>query len=171
MLIVVSGLPAVGKSTTAKEMARRFNARFLDSEVIKRVYMKRKEFFGPAKRMYSDRDRLLSYSIMFKKARGFLESGRNVVIEGTFYKKSLRDEARKMAKDFGTGFYLIEVTCPEDVIRKRLEKRMKLGRNKGVVDFDMFTMVAENFEPIRERHIIIDSTLDLNEQLDGLKIK
>lgn len=170
MLIVVSGLPAVGKSATVKELSKKYSASILDSEAIRKTYLKKKEFYGPATQMYSDSDRAFSYMMMFKAAKRLIDSGKNVVIEGTFFKKSLRDNAKKLAEDSNVKFYFIEVICPEEIIKKRLEKRKKLKRNKGVVDFEMFKQIAKNFEPITEERIVINTNVDVWKQLDKLKI-
>jgi predicted kinase len=149
MLVLVCGLPGTGKSTVAKELAKSINGKLLRTDII------RKEVFKKPK--YTEREKQNVYELLFSRAEQLLSKNISCVLDGTFYKKSLREKAHDVAKKTGAKFEIIECICPEKVIHKRMKKRTKTS-DASDADFRIYEKMKNEYEPIEEKHIVIDTS-------------
>ncbi len=158
MLIIVAGLPATGKSTLAKRLAKKLNAVVLNTDVI------RKEIFPKPK--YTEEEKRIVYDVLFLLTKYLLMNGINVILDGTFYKRSIRHKAYDIAKKLGKTFIVIECICNEDVVRERLKKRRK-EKSISDADYNVYKKIKSQFEKIERPHIIVDTTnnIDLDDIL------
>jgi len=88
MLILVCGLPATGKSNLARNLARKLKAQVLNTDVVRKDLIK--------KPTYTDDEKELVYKVTFLIARYLILNRRNVVIDGTFYKKGFVNGCEKL---------------------------------------------------------------------------
>lgn len=158
MLVLVCGLPATGKSNLARSLTRKMKAQILNTDIV------RKELFE--KPAYSDEEKELVYDVTFLIARYLLTNRRNVIIDGTFYKKRLRDRMREIARDVGTRFKIVECICPEDVIRKRMVRRAERKVTLSDADLEVYEKIKAEFEPIEEDHIVVHTDHYYKENLE-----
>src|SRR6185437_3895614 len=80
-LIIVTGLPATGKSTLARELARRLRVPLIGKDMIKEPLL---DMLGAGD---SERSRLLStasFAVLFELARELLARGLSLIVEGNF---------------------------------------------------------------------------------------
>ncbi|MCK5333755.1 MAG: AAA family ATPase, partial [Candidatus Aenigmarchaeota archaeon] len=77
MLILFSGLPATGKTTLARRVAKKTGAIILRTDVI------RKELFALPK--YTEEEKEQVYGEMFLRAEKFLVKGQTVILDANFY--------------------------------------------------------------------------------------
>lgn len=144
-LTIICGLPGTGKSTQAKKIAAKTNAILLRTDTI------RKEL-GRSK--YSVRDRQAVYREMFLRAGKLLGQAKNIVLDATFSKRENREAAKKLAKDCGATFQLLEIICPEKIIKERMKRR---AGGESEARFREYLKYKKVFEPIEEKHIIINT--------------
>ncbi|MFQ5800562.1 MAG: AAA family ATPase [Candidatus Hydrothermarchaeales archaeon] len=165
MLILICGLPATGKSTVARKLARSIGAEVLRTDIVRRELIK-----SPA---YTEEEKGLIYNAVFLIADYLIKNDVNVIIDGTFYRDPLRKQAKKIAKRRGKRFFLIEARCPEGIVLSRLAKRKKNLRSPSDADLDVYYKIKNLFEPITEEHIIINTDWNLKEAIQGVlkKIK
>ncbi len=79
------------------------------------------------------------------------------VIDGTFYKESLRIKVKRIADKFNAVFLLIMITCPEDLIKERFQIREKReARTLSDADYDIYLQLKQRFQPTKLSHIDID---------------
>jgi predicted kinase len=147
ILIIVSGLIGTGKTTTARELAAKFGAVHLLSDVI------RKEMFS--KRTYSREETDLVYAELFRRAEAVLKNG-NVVLDATFLFKKYREAAKRLAEKIGADFLMIETRCPEEIVKKRLAARIN---DASEAKFFHYLEQKNEFEPIEEPHLIVRTHL------------
>ena len=112
MLILVCGLPGTGKTTVAEKIADKTKAYVFNTDAI------RKEMFK--KPAYTDKEKKMVYDLLLEMSEKFLGVAKNVVLDGTFYKKELRDRVRDIAKRTGSAFHVVEVVCDETEVRERM---------------------------------------------------
>jgi len=155
MLVLVCGLPATGKSTVARRLARSLGAELLRTDVV------RKELIGRPR--YTEEEKELVYRALFLIAERLLKNDVNVILDGTFYKRSLRDEARRIAEKQGKRFFLIETTCPEEVVAKRLARRSRSVKSASDADLEVYRKLKAVFERIEEEHIVIETGWNMKE--------
>ena len=113
MQIIVAGLPGTGKTTISKQVAKELNAEILRTDEIR----KNNEF--------SEKEKKTVYEKMLSIAEKELKKNKNIILDATFYKKKFRSKAKKIAERNKTENYLIEVTCSEKALKKRINKRFK----------------------------------------------
>lgn len=158
MLIIVCGLQGAGKTTVAKEVAEKLKAVLLRTDIIRKSLIKEPK--------YTVAEMQKIYKEMFIRARKMLQDDKNVVLDATFTKKENRMEAKKIAEETNVDFQIIEVVCSEKVIKKRIEQR---SGDDSEANFEVYLKYKNLFEPITEKHIVIDNSgtlRDLDEQLN-----
>jgi len=147
MLIMVCGLPGTGKSFISKELAKRLDAEYLNSDSMRMKIL--------SKRTYSEEEKAKIYSMMAEEAGRFLKEGKNVIVDATFYLRKHRQMMRKVAGKEGSSFFAIECTLAEDKIKQRLEKR-KTEKSESEADYEVYLKVKEIFEPLEQEHLAVD---------------
>lgn len=156
-LILVCGLPGTGKTTIAKYIADKTGSFVFNTDTV------RKELFDKPK--YTEKEKELIYNLLFEMAEKFLRSAKNVVLDGTFYKKELRARVRKMAESMKSDFHLVEVVCNERILKERMGKRKK-EKTPSDADFGIYRKIRKEYEPIREKHFVIDAGKEWEKDID-----
>jgi hypothetical protein len=158
MLILVCGLPATGKSTLARNLSRRLKGVLLRTDVI------RKEIFPEPQ--YTAEEKRLVYEVLALIAWYLLKAGQTVIIDGTFYKKELRDRIYKLANRSGRPLRVIECVCSEEVIRQRMKRRVRKRNLPTDADYSVYQKIKREFEPIERDHIVVDTSKPIREGVD-----
>jgi len=156
MLVIVCGLPGTGKTTLAREVAKNIPAVHISSDAIRMMLL--------SKRTYSEKEKEGVYEVMFNKAEELLTAGRSVVLDATFYKKSLREKARAIAEKTKSKFFLVECTTPEGLLRERMVARKK-SESESEADFEVYKKIKKIFEPIKDKHLIVDTSQPIGRQV------
>jgi predicted kinase len=157
MLILICGLPATGKSTVARKLAKALGAEVLRTDIIRRELM--------AEPTYSEDEKAMIYSAVFLIADYLVKHDVNVIIDGTFYRESYRKIPKKIAGKRGKRFFLIETRCPEDIVLRRLEKRKRNLRSPSDADVNVYHKIKGLFEEIKEDHFVVDTGWNINKAL------
>ena len=175
-LWVVCGMPASGKTTIAKELAKTLGVKVFRSDVI------RKELFAlkPYERMdvpfeegiYSKGASSLTYGKLLLLGQEEIERGYSVILDATYGSRHERSEVLRLAKDMDTNLMFVECTCPEAVLKKRLVRR---DATASVSDARLrhFEQIKARFEPLSEvrdekMYIGVDTERPLEESLEHI---
>lgn len=117
LLIVFSGLPGVGKSTLAREIALRRNAVWLRVDTAEAAMLK-------AGLVRSDETGLAAYDIVRDVAAVQLGLGRNVIVDAVNGVEEAREMWRSLAKECGATSFVVEVICSNrEEHRRRVKSR------------------------------------------------
>ncbi len=139
------GLPGVGKTTLAGELAIMLGATVLSTDKI------RKELIP--KPTYSRRERGMIYDVLLLLAKYLHESGADCILDATFNKKRSRDEVKKVLRLSEKEIITIECVCPEETVLARLKQRRG---DYSDADFKVYKRMQKIFEPIDVPHIRVD---------------
>ena len=151
MVIIVLGLPGSGKSFFASRLAEKLNAVYVNTD--------EQRFKLFEHRTYSDSEKLAVYDHMLNLMKQAIAENKIIVLDGTFYKVSLREKFEEAAERGGESITYIEVTAPEDLIKERLRK----PRSTSEADYEVYLKVKSSAEPLDKEHLILvssDSNLD-----------
>lgn len=160
MLVILGGLPGSGKTTIARELAKRLGAVYLRIDTIEQamfLWLDLPEDIGPA-----------GYIIAYKVAIDNLRI-RNIVIADSVNPIEItRKDWRDVATQAGTKYLEVEITCSDKTQhRHRVESREadipghKLPTWQAVVDRD--------YEPWSSANLILDSSaLSVDESVDKI---
>jgi predicted kinase len=159
MLIVLHGLPGVGKSTLAEKIAEMTGGMVLGSNYIRR------QIFGcdayacanVPLMPFTDQEIILSYRTILYCAKLVLSCGKTVIMDATFQKKIYVEMAKEIAQKANTPFFLIKVVCDENVCKERMDKREKERKSDSIVGYAHHVEVKEK---IFEEYDPVDFTFD-----------
>ena len=152
MLIIFSGLPATGKTTIAREVAKKTGAVIIRTDVI------RKELFAVPK--YTEEEKEQVYNEMFLRAEKVLTKGQTVILDANFYLQSLRNRARDVARKFEKKFFIVECMLDEKKVLERMNARSSGSDASDANSIDVYRKIKSLWEPIREQHIVIDTSCE-----------
>jgi predicted kinase len=146
LIVVVCGLPGVGKSTLAGDLAPLINAVILSSDKI------RKELFS--KPIYSKQELKLIYDIIILLAKYLYRAGINCIIDATFNKEKSRTELKNKLLLPIEELRIVECICSEDAVVSRLKSRKN---DYSDANLQVYKRMKKYYEPILEDHIVIDT--------------
>ncbi len=166
MLVVLAGMPGVGKSTLARALAKHLGAIVLDKDQI------RDGIFPPAEVDYSDPQNALATDVVYLVAAYILkrDPGKLIVLDGKPYsREAQRQEARSLAQRTGSRFRLIHCVAPDEVVRRRLEQAAAKDSQTLIADrtFAKYLRIKEAFEPIATEHLVVDTTDAIDRQVEA----
>ena len=136
MIVIVIGLPGTGKTTFSKALASKIKGLHLNTDIIRDHLDLRGQYDRKTKR--------LIYDSMLKEARKAIEADRNVIVDGTFYNRRIRDNYQRLANDFKVPLYWIQLRADPQSIKSRVKKKRKYSE----ADFEVYLKVKAIFEPI-----------------------
>ena len=147
LLVLVCGLPGVGKTTVASTIAERIDGAHLRTDVIRKELVPEPE--------YTPAETQRVYEEMLERARDAVEAGGSVVVDGTFKNQTFRERAVETANAGGSGFRMVKVECSTDVVRRRIANR---ENDASDADFEVHTMYRDRFEPVSMEHVVVDNS-------------
>lgn len=134
VVIFVCGLPGVGKSTIAREIAIDLSAVYLGTD--REGYI----LFGN-KRKYNNEYYKKLYQHMHYLAQENLKHKNNVVIDGTFLITDSRRNFINLLRPLANDIWLVCVTCDESIIAQRLARSLSINmisRNYSDANFEIY---------------------------------
>ncbi|MDQ3961245.1 MAG: AAA family ATPase [Thermoproteota archaeon] len=162
MIVLFCGLPGVGKTSLANELAPLINAIVLSTDKI------RKEVIS--KPTYTKEEKRLIYDVMLLVARYLHDAaGINCILDATFNtEKSRRTAIEKLVNVSSDQIYIVECICPEDVVITRLKARKG---DYSDADIDIYRKMKQLYEPVKEmeKHIVIDTSQDPKMNAEQIK--
>lgn len=115
MLIQMHGDSGSGKTTLAKALGRALPAIVIDKDAIKSPMVES----GIADHLAGG----VSHDILRELAADFVEAGHSVVMDSPCGWPVIEERGRALAARLGVPWFMVEVTCPSDVIDARLANR------------------------------------------------
>jgi predicted kinase len=155
MLIVFSGLPGVGKTVIARELARQISAVYLRIDSIEQALRHASSTFEPL----NDAGYCVAYAI----AEDNLRLGRTVVADSVNPISITRDAWLDVAKRTGLPAAEIEIQCSDpNEHRRRIEAR--LPDIPGLRLPTWQEVISREYQPWNRQHIVVDTSASSVEQ-------
>ncbi|HLM83724.1 MAG TPA: AAA family ATPase [Candidatus Bathyarchaeia archaeon] len=122
-LVIVSGLPAAGKTTLATSIAEKFNFPLISADTIKEVMWNTMghEFDFD----FSDKLGRTAFELLFHFIELSLSKGVSLVVEAHFSPEINNERINELKEDYGSQLIQIYCDCETEVLRKRFKERMK----------------------------------------------
>lgn len=153
-LVVVCGLPGVGKSTVAERAATVLDGQLVRTDVVRKSLVR-----DPT---YDEVEDRRTYDAVLERARRHLSRGEFVVLDGTFRRAAQRERALAEARSVGAAFSLVRVTCPPGVVAERLAARTD---DASDADFAVHRELRDRFESVTLPHETVRNTGPLDRTL------
>jgi predicted kinase len=158
MLILVSGLPASGKTTLAQALAKSMGAQHFNSDRLRNMMGLRGQ--------YMQEDKEAVYHALLEHTREALDSQQDVIVDSTFYLESIREPFRRMAAAHKTPLHWVVVKADEETIQARLQT----PRPDSEADFAVYQTIKAREEPLSDPHLTLWSDeQSMDEMLEAVK--
>ncbi len=144
-LILLSGLPGSGKSTLARAYTAKYDTVHLNSDLVRTELGLRGHYQA------GDKERV--YRALLEKVHRQLASGRDVVVDSTFYRQAIREPFDRIAGELNIPAYWVLVEAAEDTIRERL----RTPRPDSEADFAVYEKIRDQFEAWERPPIVLGS--------------
>ena len=156
MLILVCGLPGSGKSSFSKKLLKKISPEpvYLNSDILRKEIIKNPK--------YSSEERGKVYDELADRAQKALASNNTVIVDATFNQANERKHFLELGKAIGTEVHILFCVLSEAETKKRIMKRKN---SPSEADFGVYLKIKAEFEPIKEKHLVLDSSLPLKERL------
>lgn len=171
-LIIMSGLTGTGKTAVATQLGEAIGAKVIRSDVVRKklagipLDKHRYEEFG--KGIYTEAFSEKTYAELQREAAESLKSGRPVILDAAYMKRSERERAASAARELGTRFFIVECICDEKSVKSRLAERMEKNE---VSDgrWEIYETQKKAFEETTDnegRLIRIDTTRPIDKSIE-----
>jgi O-phosphoseryl-tRNA(Sec) kinase len=160
MLIILTGLPSVGKSTFSKAISKKMAEKNIDNIILGTDLIR--ESFPVWKESYEEfiRD---SNNYLIKEA---LENKFSVIVDDTNYYNSKRRDLMNIAKECGTNYVTIYLKAPLNLLLKRnIERGQKIPN-------EVIKNMYEKFDTPGTKYAwdLPDIIVDTTEKIDYIEI-
>lgn len=143
MLILIAGMPGTGKTTIARAFAALYGAVHFNSDAM-RQELGLMGHYAPA-----DKEKV--YTALLEHTGEVLKEGRNVVVDSTFFRASVRQPFMTLAASCGVPVKWVEIKAKETTLRERLNR----PRADSEADFKVYEKIRDQFEPLPEDRLVI----------------
>lgn len=150
MLIIFSGLPGVGKSTLAKDVAKQIGATYVRVDSIERGMAESVLKIHPAEDA--------GYTVGYSVAEDNLRNGQCVVADSVNPIDRTRDDWRAVAQAAGCDAIEVEVICSDlDEHRRRIERRIIEHPDLRLPTWH--DVLGRDYRPWQRDSLIVDTAL------------
>jgi len=147
LIVIVCGLPGVGKTMLAKNLAPLIDASLLSSDKI------RKELISKPK--YTSNEKKLIYDILILIAKYMHNAGLNCILDATFNTKRSRKELTEKLDITSQHIHMVECICPEHIVISRLKNRKGDYSDANIC---IYRKMKRIYEPLEEEHMVVDTS-------------
>jgi aminoglycoside phosphotransferase family enzyme/predicted kinase len=174
LVLVTMGLPASGKSTVARAVARRLGLIHLSSDVVRKSLVglqptsRRSEMFEQG--LYSRRMSQRTYLALRRQAARWLRRGHSVVLDATYGKPAERVALRHLARRAGARLLFIVCHADDATLRARLAARESDPHRVSDARLGLWPALRAAYVPPTETPdvVTVDTTQSLDRVLDQI---
>ncbi|MFQ5586280.1 MAG: AAA family ATPase, partial [Thermodesulfobacteriota bacterium] len=168
-VVVVCGFSGTGKTTVATVLAERLGIEPLSSDRIRKALAgippEEQRLDGFNEGIYAGAFTEKTYRELIGRGESSLKEGRSIILDATFSRAAHRRAVVKVAKETGANIHFVECTARDDVIKRRLEKRL---REKAAVSdgrWEIFERQKGTYEEIDEPHLTVDTSKPIEKSI------
>ena len=150
-IVMMSALPAVGKTYIAKRLCAEFNCVHLESD-----FLRNKLIGATANHGYAEDTRL--FRAILARGEELVREGNCVVFDSTNLREHHRRRIYDIAERTGATLFIFKVVCDLEEIKKRLKRRQLDVQNNSQADYEVYLELSLWVEPIKHKHTLLNST-------------
>jgi len=154
-LVVVTGIVGTGKSTAAEAAADASGGIVVSSDRVRKrlagMDASERAPAGMERDLYSEEVTERVYAGLLERAAAGVASGRVVILDATYSRRSRREQAALFARRRGLPLLVLETLCPAAEAQRRLAERERIGEDPSDAGPSLHPVSAARFEPIEDR--------------------
>jgi hypothetical protein len=147
---MMSGLPGSGKSYVSRRLAARLDAVVVESDWVRKLLFPQPDY-GPLESM-------ITHGACRALIRRLLWAGRGAIYDATNLIEAQRQVVYELARSCHAELVIIRTVAAPQEIMRRLAARKHRPESNSDADWNVYLRLAESAEPIRRRHICVDTT-------------
>lgn len=156
MIIIICGLPGVGKTAIAKDLEA-----IIKGSVVLSTDKIRKELISQP--TYKKQERRLIYDVVLLLAKYLHIAGIDCILDATFNRESSRKEVIERLSLTQDQLCIVECTCPEEIAISRLKNRQD---SYSDADISVYRKMKRIYEPVKgARHIVVDTSIHSSKEI------
>ncbi|MCX7784957.1 MAG: AAA family ATPase [candidate division WOR-3 bacterium] len=173
-LIMIMGLPGVGKTYLAQHLSKEIQAYHLCTDIIRKEItntpIEVHRFEGYGKGIYTFEVSKQTYEEMYHRTVNYLKQNRTCIVDATFSLQKSRDEVKAIAKKTKVPLITINAVCPEPIVMARMKKRENEFSLSDATP-EIYYKIKENFNKIKSRknYLEIDTSKSLTRNIQKIK--
>jgi predicted kinase len=161
LLIILSGLPGVGKSTLARRLQTHYAP---DPVVVLQSDRIRKQLFAPP--TYSAAENAQVHDTIRQRIGTLLASGHIVIYDATNLTQAYRDRSLAVASIYPAT--TVEVVAPESTVRARLAQRQQDPLALSDATYEIYQQFSAIVEPVTTNSIRVRGVDGFSADFDRL---
>jgi aminoglycoside phosphotransferase family enzyme/predicted kinase len=151
-LMITHGPSGAGKSVAARFIATHLPAIQIRSDVERKrlagMPAWTRTASGVAEGIYSEEFSQRTYQRLYELAGRILAAGFSVVVDAAFLKQERREPFRRLARERGVPFLILDLRAPESLLRERLRVRQAAGADPSEADETVLERQLATAEPL-----------------------
>ena len=150
LLILMHGCSGTGKSYLAAQLAERINAVEVRNGIERQRIYRELALRGDHIELYSADMDTRTYLRVEEITELLLRAGQTVILDATFLKQRVRQRFEKLAECYDYPLRIIHCDAPDQVIRKRLQRRLSESERASDADVSIYEQQLIRNEPLSE---------------------
>ncbi len=152
---LIQGFMGFGKTTLAKELAKKYNAKhFACDQVVLARYGRNPQNFEKAYREADD--------YIWQETAKLIQAGQDVILDYGFWDKETRRKVQEKASKLTPNVLWHQLICDIDIAKQRVLKRTQENPNELFIDENCFNKRLSLYEPITD-----DEHLNVEKHISG----
>jgi len=174
--LIFMGRIGTGKSTLAKHLSKILKIDQFSSDRIRKnlaglpLYERPK--LSEREKLYSAEMSEKTYQYLFENVKAHLKSGKSVILDATFSRKSKRQDLTDLLESMDANYKFIETQAPDETIISRLKARDKekdIVSDARLEDFEKLTSGYESPDELTDTQLLkVNTQTDLPETFEIL---
>ena len=155
-LVIVSGLPGVGKSHFSRRLGERIPSVIIESDAMRKKLFPNPKHNAPESRRLFDACHSLIDSL--------LRRGITVILDATNLVEQHRENLYRIARRHEARLVIVQVQAPPDLVRTRLQGRARSidPNDFSEADWDVHQRMKTRAERIRRNYFAVDTSQDID---------
>ena len=143
-LILIFGLPGVGKTSIANKIVAQKSLFLATTEVVRSAILSEKYVIED--RDFTENEIMIVYNAMELISNYLLESHQSILIDGVYRSIKERKRIYDLAKKHNVKLSVFYIYCNEDINMDRLIKRKQSGKTNCPAGINTFKKIKNEFD-------------------------